>query len=273
MNPFSVRAALVAAVVCLAYSNAHGQMIVAHRGASYDAPENTLAAFRLAWQQGADGIEGDFYVTADRQIVCIHDADTLKTAGRKLIVEQSTLAQLRELEYGGWKHAKFKGEPIPTFAEVLATVPRGKTFVIELKSKLPIVPVLVDQLQKADTNGIELVIIAFDQATAAECKQRLPQVKVHWLTSFKYETSPPTPTAKEIADTVRRLQVDGVGMKGDPQLIDAEFVKTLRDGGCPEFHVWTIDSVIDAQHFQQLGAFGITTNLPAVIGPAIRKTQ
>jgi glycerophosphoryl diester phosphodiesterase len=57
------------------------QMIVAHRGASYDAPENTLAAFKLAWQQQSDGIEGDFYLTADRQIVCIHDADTKRTAG------------------------------------------------------------------------------------------------------------------------------------------------------------------------------------------------
>ena len=64
------------------------QMIVAHRGASHDAPENTLAAFKLAWQQQSDGIEGDFYLTADQQIVCIHDPDTERTAGTKRMVEQ-----------------------------------------------------------------------------------------------------------------------------------------------------------------------------------------
>ncbi len=100
-----------------------GQMIVAHRGASYDAPENTLAAFELAWQQGSDGVEGDFYLTADGKIVCIHDRDTQRTGGQKLAVEQSTLSQLRSLEYGGWKDAKYKGEPIPTFEQVLKTVP------------------------------------------------------------------------------------------------------------------------------------------------------
>ena len=68
------------------------QVIVAHRGASQDAPENTIAAFKKAWAQNADGIEGDFYVTKDQQIVCIHDANTERTAGRKLEVANSTLA-------------------------------------------------------------------------------------------------------------------------------------------------------------------------------------
>ena len=51
-------------------------LVVAHRGASYDAPENTLPAFKLAWEQGADAIEGDFFLTKDNQIVCIHDKTT-----------------------------------------------------------------------------------------------------------------------------------------------------------------------------------------------------
>lgn len=76
------------------------QSIVAHRGASFDAPENTLAAFNLAWEQGADAIEGDFYLTADQQIACIHDKTTKRTAGVELKVADSTLDQLRELEYG-----------------------------------------------------------------------------------------------------------------------------------------------------------------------------
>ena len=73
-------------------------MIVAHRGASDDAPENTLEAFHLAWLQNADAIEGDFRLTKDEQIVCIHDEDTSRTCGKKLIVAESTYAELCQLD-------------------------------------------------------------------------------------------------------------------------------------------------------------------------------
>lgn len=265
-------------ILCLAMginpSLCTGQMIVAHRGASHDAPENTLAAFNLAWEQESDGIEGDFYLTADERIVCIHDRDTQRTCGRKLMVEQSTLSQLRELEYGAWKHAKFRGEPIPTFEQVLRTVPEGKTFVIELKSKKAIVPVLAKELERLDTDSIKLLIISFDRETVAACKETMPAVKVHWLTSFdnknvrlKYQ-----PTAQAIAKTVQELGAQGVGMKGERAAIDADFIQDLKSGGCPEFHVWTIDAIEDAKFFQALGAVGITTNRPGMIGNAIRKS-
>ena len=89
-----------------------GGVIVAHRGASFDAPENTLAAFRLAWQQGADAIEGDFYLSKDNQIVCIHDADTKRTAVVSRQVAESTLAELRELDVGRSSWPSFSSSPV-----------------------------------------------------------------------------------------------------------------------------------------------------------------
>ena len=86
---------------CLAINETYGAevaampRIIAHRGASHDAPENTLAAFRLAWEQGADGVEGDYYLTKDGEVVCIHDATTGRTGDRDLKVASSTLAELR----------------------------------------------------------------------------------------------------------------------------------------------------------------------------------
>lgn len=250
-----------------------GQWIIAHRGASHDAPENTASAFQLAWQQDADGIEGDFYLAADNQIVCIHDRDTKRTAGEKLIVEESTLSQLRKLEYGGWKSSKFSGEPIPTLDEVIATVPDGKRFVVELKSDRRIIPKLIETLIRHQNKPIEFVVITFDAASAGEFKKRMPSIKTHWLTSFKRSTPLSTyrPTAAEIAATVARAGVDGVGMKAMPELIDDIFIDELRAGGCKEFHVWTVDEVDTAKHFQALGTIGITTNVPAVIKPALMK--
>ena len=245
-----------------------GQVIVAHRGASHDAPENTLAAFRLAWEQGSDGVEGDFYLTKDNQIVCIHDRDTNRTAGVKRVVEDSTFAELRELDYGGWKDRRWKGEKIPTFAEVLRTVPAGKLFVIELKSKQKIVPVLASQLRELDTQGIDLLIISFDAATVAACRQQIPDVRAHWLTSFSQPRGAKgfEPTADSIARTVRETRASGVGMKGQRQVVNADFILDLKRHGCSEFHVWTIDALQDAEYFQELGAYGITTNRPALIG-------
>ncbi len=243
------------------------QMITAHRGASYDAPENTLAAFELAWEQGADAVEGDFYLTSDRHIVCIHDTDTLRTTGVKKIVAQSTLEELRQLDAGQWKGSAFIGQRIPTFAEVLTAIPKGKRFVIELKTGPEIVPVLVEELQRHKPDPASLQIIAFNADTVAACKQQLPEINVHWLTSFKQPKSggPWAPTAETIAATVRRTGADGVGMKGERQVIDRDFIHKLHVGGVDEFHVWTIDSVADARFFQALGPTGITTNRPAFI--------
>lgn len=250
---------------------AFSQMIVAHRGASHDAPENTLSAFRLAWDQNADGVEGDFYLTADSKIVCIHDKDTKRTAGKKLVVEGSTLAELRKLDAGKWKAAKWANEPIPTFAEVLKTVPENRTFVIELKSDEKIVPFLKAELERLDHSKIKLLIICFNDKVIADCKRLLPNVKSHWLTSFKQNktTGQWTPTADQIAKTVKQSGANGVGMQGNTQVIDAAFIDTMKQGGCDEFHVWTVDSPTDANYFSKLGAFGITTNRPAFIREAL----
>jgi glycerophosphoryl diester phosphodiesterase len=245
-----------------------GQVIVAHRGASFDAPENTLAAFNLAWAQGSDGVEGDFYLTRDEQIVCIHDRGTTRTTGVSKSVEDSTLAELRQLEYGSWKGKKWKGEQIPTFQDVFKSVPEGGLFVIELKSKSKIVPFLASQLKSLDTEKIRLLIISFDKATVAACHEQIPEVRAHWLTSFKKDKKNGRyqPSAEAIAKVVNESGAAGVGMNGNRQVIDELFVKQLKKLGCNEFHVWTIDQLKDAAYFKDLGAFGITTNKPALIG-------
>jgi len=252
-----------------------GQMIIGHRGASHDAPENTLAAFQEAWAQGADGIEGDFYFTRDNKIVCIHDNDTQRTSTAKLVIRESTLSQLQKLEFGAWKSPKFAGEPIPTFADVLGCVPPGKTFVIELKTGPEIVPLLHRELEAAEVDLQQLLIIAFDANTIAKCKELLPDVRAHWLTGYKRDkpTGQVHPTVDEIAATLAACRADGLGTHGDRSIVTPEFIASLRQHGMREFHVWTIDSPEDAQYFQALGAVGITTNRPQFIRAALPKAS
>lgn len=250
----------------------YAQMIVGHRGASFDAPENTCAAFEEAWLQNADGVEADFHITADRQLVCIHDKDTKRTAGKNLAIASSRLEDLKELEYGGWKEAKFKGEPLPTFSEVAACIPADKKFVIELKAGPEIVPLLAEQLQQSHLKHEQLLIIAFDSHTVAKCKELLPDIRAHWLVGYKKDklTGNWAPTLDEIARTLSECGADGLGTQGEPAVVTEGFITGLKQRGLREFHVWTIDDPEQARYFQKLGAIGITTNRPALIREAIK---
>jgi glycerophosphoryl diester phosphodiesterase len=262
---------LTASLSLMTCSEAVGQAIVGHRGASYDAPENTVAAFRLAWEQNADGIEGDFYVTQDQQVVCIHDADTKRTAGRKLDVAKSTLAELRELEYGEWKDKEFKGEPIPTFADVMDCVPAGKLFVIELKTGPEIVMPLKAEIERLKPDLKNLLIIAFRKDTIMAVKRELPLIRTHWLTGYKKDeaTGVVHPTREEVAEALKSTGADGLGTQSNRDVVTPEFIAGLKSQGMKEFHVWTVDKPDDARYFMELGAVGITTNRPAFIRAAL----
>ncbi len=265
MNRSFVQFLSVCLIAMASLPSTWAQVIVGHRGASYDAPENTISAIRLAFEQGADGAEADFYLTSDNQIVCIHDKDTLRTGGKKLDVAKSTLAQLRELEYGAWFNEKFRGEQLPTFREVFKAIPDGKLFVIELKTGPEIVPFLKKELESLSIGQRKLLIIAFNQDTVVACKKQLPDIKVHWLTGFKEKDGNWTPTLDEVIATMQRIKPDGIGMQGNPQVVNAAFIQALRDASIHEFHVWTIDNVEEAKSFQTLGPFGITTNRPGLM--------
>ena len=157
---------------------------VAHRGASADAPENTIAAFTSAWQQGADVIEGDFQLTSDGQIVCIHDADTLRVSGTRLVVKESTLAELRQLNMGWHFHDQSFDEKIPTIEQVFATIPNNKKILIEVKCGVEILPALMQQIQRSNLDLDQIGVIAFDQEVIKQCKLIEPKLIVLWLNDF-----------------------------------------------------------------------------------------
>lgn len=107
--------------------------VIAHRGASGYAPENTLAAIRLALEQQADMIEIDVFLSKDGHIVVMHDASVNRTTNGKGKIADLTLAQLKKLDAGSWFDARFTGEPVPTLAKVLAAVEGKAQLLIEIK--------------------------------------------------------------------------------------------------------------------------------------------
>lgn len=267
--------ALLAWNATTSFTMAAEPMIVAHRGASYDAPENTMAAFKLAWEQGADGVEGDFYLTSDGQIVCTHDRDTKRVAGKKLVVEESTLEELQALDVGSWKHRKFADERMPTLADVLAATPEGKKVFIECKSGDKIVGPMIEACKKSKVPLDNLVVISFHKEVIEACHEQLPELKSHWLTDYKESKEGKgdwRPSAESVVKTLRETGAWGLGSKAHGDHFNAEFIDTLREAGFKEFHVWTVDKVRVARHYRDLGAWSITTNRPGWLREQLEAT-
>jgi glycerophosphoryl diester phosphodiesterase len=238
-------------------------MIVAHRGASRDAPENTIPAFELAWRQGADAIEGDFRLTQDGHIVCIHDKDTRRVANTNLVIQQSTLAEVRRVCVGGRHGEAFKNTVIPTLAEVLATVPAGKRIYIEIKCGTEIVPALLDGIATSRLTRDQIVLIAFNKEVLAKLKSAAPHYNVYWLCDFKKDAAGfPQPSLDTILKTLRDIKADGFSSGKD--LVSEEMVRGVMEHGY-EYHVWTVDDVATARRFKRWGAKSITTNIPGCI--------
>lgn len=238
--------------------------LIAHRGASHDAPENTLAAFRLAFQQGADGIEGDFYLSADGHVVCIHDSRTRRVADADLTVSKSTLAQLRKLDVGRWKDPSFTGERIPTLTEILSILPKDKKFFIEIKCGPEIIPALKKDIESSTVSRSQLTIIAFKAAVIAACRREMPDISALWLTSWKKRKvgSGFTPSRDDVLETLRQIDANGLDANANPDALDKEFSKKLRSADF-ELHCWTVDDPNLARRMIETGVRSITTNRPA----------
>ncbi len=108
--------------------------VIAHRGASAIAPENTLAAFRLAVEQGADYVELDVQESADGEVLVVHDADLMKLAGNPMKVWETDAASIRSVDIGSRKGPQYSGERVPTLTEALAVMKGRSRVIIELKS-------------------------------------------------------------------------------------------------------------------------------------------
>src|SRR5688500_1798327 len=207
MNRLLVFALILIAPMMLAADDKKVEWI-AHRGESYLAPENTLAAYKLAWELGgADSGELDVHLTRDGQLILIHDKDTKRTTGVELIVKDSTLAQLQALDAGSWKDPKYAGEKMPTLADALATIPDGKRMFIEVKVGPEAVPELVRVIKASKKSANQLPIISFNAETLREAKRALPEHKCYYLSSFKQhkETQHWTPTVEELIATAKSI--------------------------------------------------------------------
>jgi glycerophosphoryl diester phosphodiesterase len=235
--------------------------IVGHRGASFDAPENTVASIKLAWEQKADAAEFDVFLSKDGKIVVLHDANTKRVAGVDKRVIDQTLAELRALDVGKWKDAKFAGERIPTLDEMLATVPDGKRVFIEVKCGPEIVPELDRVLKASKLKPEQTPVISFNADVIAAVKKARPDLQGYWIVTLAPKKAKPR-TAEELIAKAKEIKADGLDLSADPAVLTKEFGAKVKAAGL-KLYVWTVNDVELAKQMIAAGAESITTDRPA----------
>jgi len=155
--------------------------IIAHRGASFIAPENTNTAFRKALEMGADGFETDVQLTKEGEMVIHHNYTIDANSNGQGKISDMTLDQIMTFDFGSFKGEEFAGEKIAVFSDVLAIAPEFEMVNVELKApmdrSIPYVKQVAEAIQRAELTD-KILISAFDHSLLKEMKEILPEIKV-----------------------------------------------------------------------------------------------
>jgi len=233
-------------------------LIVAHRGYSARAPENTLASLCLALDAGAPLCEIDVRRTADGEVVVLHDATVDRTTNGSGTVAEMTAEAVQALDAGAWKGPEFAGERIPLLSEALDVMRGRGHLVVEIKDE-GIEQAVADVFRAADALR-RVTVIAFSLEVCRRMRQVLPQVGVLWLVGG--EGGP----VEELADTALEAGVQGLDVFHG--LVDEDFAHTVLRRGL-SLWVWTVNEPARAQELAALGVGAITTDDPVTIAQAL----
>lgn len=236
-------------------------LVLGHRGAKAYAPMNTLPAFELALQQGADGVELDAHFSKDREVVIVHDFTVDATTNGKGRVKEMTLAQLKALDAGSWFGAAFQAVRIPTLDEVFEAV--GKKLFINVELKV----------ESSENEGLEravadkiahyeleerVIVSSFDFLILHRLRRLMPEIPVGFLHS--------DPLDEAQRERLRQFHFEAV--HPHHSLIDAAYMAWAKENGY-RVNIWTVNDPALAVELRDLGVDAIISDNPDVILKAL----
>jgi len=232
-------------------------LVFGHRGASAQAPMNTLPAFELAAELGADGVELDVHRSADGELVIVHDFTVDETTNGTGTVQQMTLAQLKALDAGSWKDPSFAGVRIPTLDEVFDAVGQRLFINVEIKSESQetdgIEQLVVDKIRQFDMQD-RVLVSSFNPLAVMRFRALMPDVPIGFLTA---------PDVPEIVQQVaKNMTYEAI------HPYQASIDKTVIEQAQHQGHIvntWTVNDPARATALRDLGVRGIITDQPDVI--------
>lgn len=229
-------------------------LVIAHRGASAYAPENTMAAFEKALQMGAGGIELDVQLSSDGQLVVVHDEKLDRTSNGKGWVKDYTLEELKALDFGSWSSAGFAGEKIPLLEEVMDLLKQKDILLnIEIKTGIVLYPGIEEKtagmIMKYNMQD-RIIVSSFNHYSLVEIKKIRPVIK----TGVLYMAGLYEPWR----------YAAGIGACAIHPLfynIQPEIMKGCRENGI-QVSTFTVDQPQMIQKVALAGVDGIITNVP-----------
>ncbi len=231
---------------------------ISHRGESIDAPENTVAAFRLAAARGVAGIECDVYMSSDGVPICLHDDTFKRTGGVNKTPGELTWAEISQISaanFDSWATSEYKDEKVPSLAQYLEVIAANNVIAfIELKSGTGLVDAVVDVVKK--TPGLDLAkvqFIAFGANYISAVRAALPQCKASLLLGTSSFT-----TADALIAQLAACDATGVDLQYTAAFTAVD-VAAVKAAGYA-FHVWTINDVNAAAEAALKGVDSITTD-------------
>lgn len=227
-------------------------LIIAHRGASAGAPENTLAAFGLAAEEGAHGVELDVRLSADGNVVVIHDATVDRTTGGAGAVARLTTEQLRALDAG-------MGQTIPTLDDVFQTFGPALLYNVELKGAgfrdRGLEAAVADRIAAYHLEN-QVVVSSFNPFALRRARRSLTRTT---MVGRLWRRGP-----RWLAHAFAPIEADHPHYA----LVDQAHIEWARERGY-RVHVWTVDDPADARRLASLGVHAIITNQPKKIREAL----
>ena len=231
-------------------------IVIAHRGASYDAPENTLAAFRRAADEGADLVELDVQESSDGVVVVAHDSDLMKVGKSPVKIWEATAEELRKVDIGTFHAAVFKEERVPTLEEALEAC-RGKARVnIELKEYGHGQRLAERVVEIVEAAGMQDQIVTM--SLSRELVEAMERLRPEWTSGLL--------SAKAIGN-LSGLPVDFLAVESG--MATRRFIRLAHAAGKPVY-VWTVNDPQRMIRMMGLGVDGLITDRPALAREVIR---
>lgn len=241
----------------LAVQRGNRALVLGHRGASAEAPENTLAAFRLAMEQGADGVELDVWRCASGEVVVVHDEDTRRTAGEALAVPDASWPALRALDVGAWRGDRFRGERIPLLSEVLEALP-GAAINVELKGRgrdRRLAEAAARVIRRAGAAD-RVIASSFHVALLAAFRRAAPEV----ARGFLFEES----RMWRVRAALSARLVGARAVHPEAGLVTPARARRWRRAGL-SIVAWTVDEAVEVERLVALGASALISNVPGAV--------
>jgi glycerophosphoryl diester phosphodiesterase len=224
--------------------------IIAHRGASKSAPENTIAAIKQAISDRADWVEIDVQETADGEVVVMHDSDFMRLAGVDLKIWNANSKDLESIDVGSWFNPRFRDERIPKLKDLLLLCKGKIGVIIELKYYGH-----DDRLEQRVADIVEGLDMATDvvfMSLKSEAIKKMKSIRPEWKVGELMSIS---------AGSLKNIDADFIAVNAS--FADRDFVRSIHDMG-KEVYVWTINDAPAMSAMMSRGADGLITDDPAL---------